>query len=397
MPRLRGVTPDSGSSRAFVAYGPRHGAIERLPLTRTRHAGADLDTNAVLLRVDACALSATDGEQWAGHLGAPWPFVPGSEVVGTIEAIGEHARARLGVRAGDRVAVAPRRWCGTCAACGRGRIRRCEHFADAPSVGQVRLAERDGAAALGGLAEQIVLGPGSQLVAVPPALDPVVASGANAVAEAIRWMTVLGEVGEGDVVAVLGPGFRGLAAAAVARDAGARLVAVIGHGPRDAQRLALASAFGADLTIDAATTDPVAALRDATGGGADVVLDITSSSPAAFATAVALAAPEARIVVGGVHGDHDVAGFRPDDLVVRQLRVVGAIGCANGDHARGVALLHSGRWPFASVPTAVVGLDRATVALDSLVPSTTRDPSAPIRTVVVPHDDTEHRHDEGRP
>lgn len=378
--RLRGVDPTS--HRAFVAHGPLRGAVDRLPLAPWGRGVTG--TDAVLVRVEACALSATDGEQWAGHLGAPWPFVPGSEVVGTIEAIGAPAGRRLGLQTGDRVVVAPRRWCGTCAACRRDRIRRCERFADAPSIGQVRLDERDGATALGGLAEMIVLGPGSQLVAVPPTLDPVVASGANAVAEAIRWMTVLGEVGEGDVVAVLGPGFRGLAAAAVARDAGARFVAVIGHGPRDAQRLALAAAFGADLAVDAATTDPVVALRDATGGGADVVLDITSSSPAAFASAVALAGPDARIVVGGVHGDHDVAGFRPDDIVVRQLRVVGAIGCAPGDHARGVALLQSGRWPFAAVPTAVIGLDRVTDALGALVPSPTRDPSGPLRTVVVP-------------
>jgi alcohol dehydrogenase len=40
---------------------------------------------------------------------------------------------------------------------------------------------------------------------------------------------------------------------------------VTGLGPRDADRLALASKFGAGLAVDVAVDDPVAALRKATG------------------------------------------------------------------------------------------------------------------------------------
>jgi alcohol dehydrogenase len=56
-----------------------------------------------------------------------------------------------------------------------------------------------------------------------------------------------------------------LYAAAAAKEAGAAFVMVTGLGPRDADRLALASKFGAGLAVDVAVDDPVAALSKATG------------------------------------------------------------------------------------------------------------------------------------
>src|SRR5436305_680759 len=78
--------------------------------------------------------------------------------------------------------------------------------------------------------------------------------------------------GPGDVVAAPGPGVRGQSHCAAAQEAGAALVMGTGIGRRDNERLALAKAFGADLVVDAASTEPVAALRDAAGRLADVVV-----------------------------------------------------------------------------------------------------------------------------
>jgi alcohol dehydrogenase len=246
--------------------GPRRGARRVVDLP-------PVAAGEILLRVEACALSATDGEQWAGHLPAPWPYVPGSEVVGVVEATGAGAADRLGVAPGDRVVVAPRRWCGRCDPCRARRIRRCARFGATPAVGQEPL--RPGRPPFGGMAHHLVLGDGVHLTPVPASMDPVLAAATNAVAEAYRWMTGPGAVRRGDVVAILGPGLRGLAAAAMATDAGAAVVAVIGRGPGDAGRLALAPSFGAHLAVDGAVTDPVAALESHAGRRADVVLDAT--------------------------------------------------------------------------------------------------------------------------
>ena len=55
------------------------------------------------------------------------------------------------------------------------------------------------------------------LLPVPTALDPVVATVFNPLGAGIRWGATIPGTGPGDVVAVLGPGIRGLCAAAAAR------------------------------------------------------------------------------------------------------------------------------------------------------------------------------------
>ena len=64
----------------------------------------------------------------------------------------------------------------------------------------------------------------------------------------------------------------GLCAAAAAKEAGPGFVMVTGLGARDAERLALASRFGADLAVDVSADDPVVELTKAAGALADVVV-----------------------------------------------------------------------------------------------------------------------------
>ncbi len=101
---------------------------------------------------------------------------------------------------------------------------------------------------------------------------------------------------------------------------------VTGLGPRDADRLALAPHFGADLAVDVAVEDPVAALRKATGTMADVVVDVTARAPAAFTQKIAMARPAGTVVVAGTRGFGTGApGFSPDMVVFKELRVIGAL------------------------------------------------------------------------
>src|SRR5262249_52957356 len=154
----------------------------------------------------------------------------------------------------------------------------------------------------GGYAERQYLAPDSMLLPVPDGLDPVVATLFNPLGAGVRWAVTMPETEPGAVVAVLGPGVRGLSACAAAKEAGAAFVLVTGRGERDAERLALAGAFGADLAVDVATTDPVRALRQAVGGLADVVVDVTAKAPAAFSQAIALARTGGTVVVAGTRG-----------------------------------------------------------------------------------------------
>src|SRR5213075_2886460 len=143
-----------------------------------------------------------------------------------------------------------------------------------------------------------------------------------------------------------------------AKEAGAAFVAITGMGPRDANRLALAPRFGADLTIDVAVDHPAKALRAATGGRlADVVVDVTAKAPAALGQAVALARTGGTIVLAGTRGSDDTPGFAPDHVVFKELHLVGALGVDAVAYAAALDVLASGRWPFADLPRRCEDLD----------------------------------------
>ena len=277
-----------------------------------------------LLRIEACGLCGTDHEQYTGHIRSRHAFIPGHEVVGVVEQIGPRAAERWGVNEGQRVAVEVFQSCRACDACRRGMYRRCERNGMATMVGFVDADRPPGL--WGGYATHLYLGPDSMLLPVPAHLDPVLATMFNPLGAGIRWAVDLPGTQPGDVVAVLGPGVRGICAAAAAKEAGASFVMVTGRGPRDADRLAWATRFGADLAVDVAVEDPGQALRSATGGLADVVLDVTAKAPAAFAQALSLARPGGTVVVAGTRGTPETPGFTPDHIVYKELRVLGALG-----------------------------------------------------------------------
>jgi alcohol dehydrogenase len=175
----------------------------------------------------------------------------------------------------------------------------------------------------------------------------------------------------------------GLCAATAAKEAGAGFVMVTGLGARDADRLALASKFGADLAVDVSADDPVVELTKATGTLADAVVDVTARAPAAFAQAIALARPAGTVVVAGTRGFGTSApGFWPDMIVFKELRVLGALGVDVTAYRAALDLLASGRYPFASVPRRCVGLDDAEDLLATMAGE--REDVPPVHRVLTP-------------
>jgi alcohol dehydrogenase len=361
------------AATALVLAAPRQLERRELPLPII---GADDG----LLRVEACGLCGTDHEQYTGHLPSRHAFVPGHEVVGIVEEVGEAAAARWGVSQGQRVAVEVFQSCRQCDECRAGSYRRCRTNGLATMVGFVDVERPPGL--WGGYASHLYLGPDSMLLPVPEALDPVVATLFNPLGAGLRWAVDLPGSKRGDVVAVLGPGIRGLCAAAAAKEAGAGFVMVTGRGPRDEQRLALAPRFGADLAVDVAVDEPARALKRATGGLADVVVDVTAKAPAAFAQAIALARAGGTVVVAGTRGTPDTPGFHPDHLVYKELRVLGALGVDVTAYAPALELLAAGGYPFAELPREVVGLDNLAELLQRLAGD--REGPVPVHAVLDP-------------
>ena len=360
-------------ARALTLEGPRRLVERELPLP-------DVGDDDGILRVEACGLCGTDHELYTGALPGPYPFVPGHESVGVIEAVGDTAAERWGVRVGDRIALEVMQSCGECDKCAAGDYRLCRRHGLTDMYGLVSVDKAPGL--WGGYATHQYLAPDSTLLPVPAVLDPVVATLFNPLGAGIRWGVTVPGTKAGDVVAVLGPGVRGLAACAAAKEAGAAFVMVTGVAPHDEERLALAKAFGADLAVDVGTTDPVKAVRRETGGGADVVVDVTAKAPAALGQAINIARAGGTIVIAGTRGSAETPGFWPDLIVFKELRILGALGVDAPAYRAALDLLASNRYPFADLPRRRAPLDDADELLRSMAGEGDHPP--PVHGVITP-------------
>ena len=356
---------------ALVLEAPRRLTRRAVDLPQTGNDDA-------LLRVEACGLCGTDHEQFTGALGAGFAFVPGHETVGVIERVGPRAAERWGVEAGTRVAVEVFQSCQRCAACRRGEFRQCADHGITDMYGFIPVDKPPGL--WGGYAQYQYLGPDTMLHAVPDGLDPVVATMFNPLGAGIRWASTLPGTSPGAVVAVLGPGVRGLCACAAAKESGAAVVLVTGRG-RDAGRLELSDDFGADLAVDVESEDPIAVLRSATGGLADVVVDVTAQAPDALGQAIGLARPGGTVVLAGTRGGDGSAKFPADLVVFKELRVLGALGVDAPAYRAALDLLERGTYPFSELPRRCADLDGAAALLEAMAGEGT---DLPVHGVIRP-------------
>jgi alcohol dehydrogenase len=204
----------------------------------------------------------------------------------------------------------------------------------------------------------------------------------NPLGAGLRWAVEVPDTQPGDVVAVLGPGIRGLAACAAAKAAGASFVMVTGVGPRDATRLALAPHFGADLAVDVGAHNPVRALRAATAGLADVVIDVTAKAPTAPGQTLQLVRPSGTVVLAGTRGTSNAPGFDPDLIVYKEIRVLGALGVDAPSYRAALDLLATHTYPFADLPRRTAGFGELETLLSSMSGDT--DDDRPVHAVFVP-------------
>ncbi len=369
--------PMSGYADALVLTSPR--TFERRAI-----ALPEIGEDDGLLRVEACGLCGTDHEQYTGHLKigrAVHGFIPGHEVVGVIEQIGPVASRRWGLQRGDRVAVEVFRSCGGCAPCQAGSYQRCERNGIWTMYGHHDVGVAPGL--WGGYASHLYLAPDAMLLPLPSDLDPVIATLFNPIGAGIRWGVDVPGTSAGDVCVVLGPGIRGLSAAAAMKEAGARFVMMVGVRPRDDERLAIAADFGVDVVADAVADDIPALLRSAAGRLADVVLDVTAKAPSAFRLSLLLARTNGTIVVAGTRGSTDpIPDLDLDRIVYKELRILGALGVDRSAYQRALDLLASGRYPFDRLPRRVERLGDAEDLIRTMAGEGAA--QAPVHAVVTP-------------
>jgi NADPH2:quinone reductase len=215
----------------------------------------------VLVVVEAAGANFVDALLVQGmyQIKPPLPFTPGMEVAGVVGALGDGV-TRVGV--GDRVLATS--------------------FA-------------------GGYATHAVIAEAG-IVPVPPGLSAGQAAGlVQSYATMLFALTRRATVAPGEWVAVLGAGGGiGLATVDLAKALGARVVACASS----ADKLAAAVAAGADATVayEDEGVDLKTAIREATGGGADVLVDPVGG-PKADAALRALGWMGRYVVIGFAAGE----------------------------------------------------------------------------------------------
>ena len=248
----------------------------------------------VRIKVQACGVCHSDVLTKEGLWpGIQYPRVPGHEVAGIIDEVGEGVSAW---KHGQRVGVG---WHGghdgTCLHCRRGDFRNCQNLKIA------------GISYDGGY-QQYMVAPIEALAAIPETLRDVDA--APLLCAGITTYNALRHAGAlpGDLVAVLGIGGLGHLAIQFANKSGYK-VAAIGRGAEDAT---LAKKLGAHVYIDNQATNAAQELVKL--GGAQVVLATAPSSKAMTELFDGLA-PNGRLMVIG-------ATFDP--ITVAPVQLIGA-------------------------------------------------------------------------
>jgi alcohol dehydrogenase, propanol-preferring len=238
----------------------------------------------VRIRVEACGVCHSDVITVLGlSSDITYPRVPGHEVIGRIDAVGEGVDAKAWAM-GQRVGVGY--WGGPdfqCAPCRRGDFVNCLH------------QKVTGVGTDGGYAE-VMLASERALIAVPDGLPPREA--APLVCAGVTVYTALrsSPARAGDLVAIQGIGGLGHLAIQFARAMGMRVAAIgRGAGKRD-----VALQLGAHMYLDTQNVDAAEALQAL--GGARVILTTAPSNKAAGQLVAGLA-PRGTLVVLGVGGD----------------------------------------------------------------------------------------------
>jgi threonine dehydrogenase-like Zn-dependent dehydrogenase len=321
----------------------------------------DIDGDSALLKLEACGICGSDYEQFEGMLRTPVPVVPGHEPLGTIARIGDRAAARWGVDVGDRVAVETMISCRHCSHCLGGSYHLCD---ERKIYSYIPTTEPPGL--WGGYAQYMYLHPNSVVHRMSPDLPAEVAVMFNPLGAGFRWAVEMPETRPGDTVVILGPGQRGLASVVACREVGAGTIIVTGL-EADVDKLALARVLGADHTIDVDNEDAVRRVKEITNGrGADVVVDVSSYATRPVVDALSMVRTGGRVVLAGVKGFKPGEGLVSDLIVMKEIRIMGAIGVTSTGYRSAIRLLESGRSELARMHTHDFDLADAALAIRTL-------------------------------
>ena len=258
--------------KAGVVYGPRNIKVEEVDMPSP-------GPGEVLLEVKAAGICGSDLHYHRSDAASSpnGRIMGGHELSGKIVAVGEDVKRR---KVGERVGVEPLLGCGECQFCSMGYYHLCSRLAH-PGGGFREYTAL--------LEEKVFPLPDNVSYEEAATLD-CLAVGVHAIHR--------GGVTVTDAVAVIGDGAIGLSSLEVAKAAGAKRTALIGHHQVN---LDIAEKVGADIAVNSAASDEVEAIMQLTGGaGCEVVIETVGGMTNTMESAVKIAKPGGTIVVIGM-------------------------------------------------------------------------------------------------
>jgi propanol-preferring alcohol dehydrogenase len=215
--------------------------IEASPLKYTEVENLRIGPKEVLIKVSACGvchsnLHMVEGDWLDMGVPAKLPIVPGHEVTGNVEEVGNEVRT---ITIGDKVGVQPLYdTCGACEPCITGRENICDK------------AQITGETVDGGYA-QFMKAVGAHVYRLPSNLDPISAAPLFCPGLTAYKAVTKAEPFAGKTVAVFGIGGVGHMAVQLAKLGGAKVIGV----SRSSDHLRLAKEVGADEVVSSQERD----------------------------------------------------------------------------------------------------------------------------------------------
>jgi L-iditol 2-dehydrogenase len=255
----------SNTMRGVFFLGPGQLELREVPIPTP-------GSGEVIIKVESATTCGTDLKAYRrGHklFKPPMPF--GHEYAGYISAVGSGVTR---FKEGDAVTGTNAAPCNECFYCKRGRPQLCLHLEERFNFGSYAEYHR--------IPNYIVA---QNLFHKPDHLPFTEASFVEPLGCAVLC-AINADVRLGDSVAIIGVGAQGLMQIQLVKALGAAQVIAIGRSPG---RLERAKQVGADIVFSSQDADPIARVKELTGGfGADVVIE-AAGNPDTWSQAILMA------------------------------------------------------------------------------------------------------------
>jgi len=318
----------------------------------------------VLVRIRQCAVCRSDVHTSTGRRAVATPTVLGHEIIGHIAAIGEQTEARdlrgEHLSIGDRITWAIYAHCGECFFCRHDLPQKCSQLF---KYGHEQVGTH-GEGSSGGMADYILLKRGTSILKLPAGISDPIATPINcAMSTAAALLREAGQKHIQDAtVVVMGGGYAGLSAVAMARTMGAAKVLV---GEPNTSLHARCIAFGADQAMVPEETAMKVLLAEWTEGrGADLALELAGATEAARMAMETLRIGGKLMLAGTVFPSPELA-LKPELAVRRCLTIQGVHNYHPSDLLRAVRFLedHGTSFPWQQLVGQTFELSQTNQAL----------------------------------